>query len=173
MKFKEFYNYTPILVNLGEFYNSLDEETIASLRSDTDFGRKSRSKPVGSFFENVSLNWTVEYKSTSVTTDGVSFWEQKVQPVDLPGIRASLKEVREAFNGDVLAHCSCPDFKYRMAYYATMDDWKYGSAETRPANITNPPPPHSGPLCKHLVNAFSVIKGSTPKLLSTYRKNFL
>lgn len=183
MRFQEYYKYT--LVNLTEFNSYvntlnpdelikyLDEETITDLRTDTDLARKRRSAPVGSFFEKVEQDWTVEYKSTSVTTPGVDHWVQYIQPVIKPPINATLEQVRQAFNGDILAHCTCPDFKYRMKYYATVENWNWGNGENRPPNMTNPPPPRFGKLCKHLVNSMGVIKGSTPTILSTYRKNYL
>jgi hypothetical protein len=173
MTFKDFYSIQPTKVNVSDFYQSLDEETIASLRVDTDLPRKGRAGPVGSFFEYVSVNWTIEYKSTAVTSEGVNYWTQYIQPVNLPGKNATLVDVREAFNGDVLAHCTCPDYKFRMEYYATQDDWNWGSSQNTPPNITNPAPPKQGPLCKHLVNSMGVIKGSAPSILNKYRKNFL
>jgi hypothetical protein len=172
VNFKDFYSIDPVIVNLSEALQ-MDEETVADLRSSTDSGRKKRSGPVGSFFENVSANWTVMYTSTAVTTPGVSRWTQYIQPVNLPGLRASLDEVRASFNGDVLAHCTCPDYRYRLEYYATQDSWNYGSGQSTPPNVTNPPPPQYGKLCKHLVNSMGVIKGSTPTILSNYRKKFL
>ena len=50
---------------------------------------------------------------------------------------------------DVFVNCSCEDFRYRFAYFSTKYNYKYGSPETRPSNITNP---HDsiGAVCKHL-----------------------
>lgn len=55
---------------------------------------------------------------------------------------------------DVYVRCSCPDFRYRFAYYATKFDYIYGKPENRPANITNP---HDklGAVCKHLTSILS------------------
>ena len=50
-------------------------------------------------------------------------------------------------DGDVAVDCSCPDFRYRHAYWATKGDYKYGEPETRPANIRNPD--NKGAACKH------------------------
>ena len=51
--------------------------------------------------------------------------------------------------GDVYVRCTCGDFQYRFAYYATKFEYIYGPGETRPSHITNP---HDsiGAVCKHL-----------------------
>lgn len=56
--------------------------------------------------------------------------------------------------GDVYIHCSCPDFGYRFAYYATRNDINSGTPETRPSDITNP---HDdlGSGCKHILLVLS------------------
>lgn len=50
---------------------------------------------------------------------------------------------------DILVDCTCPDFVYRYAYWATKYGYKYGKPETRPAKITNPDD-KIGSMCKHL-----------------------
>lgn len=50
---------------------------------------------------------------------------------------------------DLKVNCSCPDFRYRFAYKATNHNYKYGSAEMRPASITNPD--DHGIACKHIL----------------------
>ena len=51
---------------------------------------------------------------------------------------------------DVFINCSCPDFRYRFAYYATRNDINSGAPENRPSDITNP---HDslGSACKHVL----------------------
>ena len=51
---------------------------------------------------------------------------------------------------DVYINCSCPDFKYRFAYYCTRNQVNSGAPENRPSNITNP---HDslGSACKHVL----------------------
>lgn len=62
---------------------------------------------------------------------------------------------------DCYIHCTCPDWKYRMAFFATRGQINSGDPENRPSNITNP---HNdlGPGCKHvalcLTNAMWVTK---------------
>lgn len=50
---------------------------------------------------------------------------------------------------DVFVDCTCADFKYRYAYWATKYGYKYGTPETRPAKVTNPND-KIGAMCKHL-----------------------
>lgn len=57
--------------------------------------------------------------------------------------------LQKMFNADnVFIHCSCPDWKYRQAYYATKDGYNAGPAELRPSDITNPHDTKGGG-CKH------------------------
>ena len=65
------------------------------------------------------------------------------------------KALTSAFNGDnVYIHCTCPDWKYRMAFYATKNDINSGEPELRPSDITNPNDT-KGPGCKHVMLAIS------------------
>ena len=52
--------------------------------------------------------------------------------------------------GDVFIHCSCPDWQYRFAYYASRNDINSGTEETRPSKITNPDD-KLGSACKHVL----------------------
>lgn len=66
-----------------------------------------------------------------------------------------LKHISKAciigFNkGDVYISCTCPDFGYRFAYFATRNDINSGTPETRPSDITNPRD-SLGSGCKHIL----------------------
>lgn len=50
---------------------------------------------------------------------------------------------------DIKIDCTCPDFRYRFAYTATVGKYKANSPENRPSNITNPN--LKGSSCKHLL----------------------
>lgn len=66
-------------------------------------------------------------------------------------LRTIIQAITDCFNhNDVYISCSCPDWKYRGAYWSTVRDINSGSPETRPSNITNP---HDtkGPGCKHIM----------------------
>lgn len=174
LRFKNFYELDYLIVNIHEtceHSHILDEKTISDFRSDEDPKRKERTKTIGTFLRSVTKNWTVGYDSTAVTTEGVSFHQQFIQPVNIPKPTATIEEVREAFNGDVLLSCSCKDFQYRYRYWATENEYVYGKEETRPAVITNP----SNLLgfgCKHLINMIRVIRPNIPLIVSEYKKNY-
>jgi len=53
-------------------------------------------------------------------------------------------------SSDVKISCSCPDFKYRLAYQASRKGAKSGEQETRASNITNPTD-NLGLCCKHIL----------------------
>ena len=72
-----------------------------------------------------------------------------------PGQELNFRDISRAaiigFNrDDVFIHCSCPDFKYRFNYYATLNDINSGTPETRPSKITNPDD-SLGSACKHVL----------------------
>lgn len=65
------------------------------------------------------------------------------------------KALMQAINtADILIDCSCPDFKYRLSYWATKNGFKVGEKEERPTNITNPTN-NKGALCKHILAALN------------------
>lgn len=71
---------------------------------------------------------------------------------DLPDrslVYAALKKAVD--NENIFVNCTCPDFRYRHSYFATMQDFKYGDPERRPAKITNPN--NTGATCKHITAA--------------------
>lgn len=70
-------------------------------------------------------------------------------------LRCVIRALVTAFNGDnVYVRCSCPDFKYRFAYFLSVNDIIVGERETRPSDITNP---HDtkGKGCKHILLVLS------------------
>ena len=66
-----------------------------------------------------------------------------------------IKSITRAIDSsDLLVDCTCPDFVYRFAYWATKYGYKYGKPETRPAKIRNPND-KIGAMCKHLTALLS------------------
>ena len=55
---------------------------------------------------------------------------------------------------DVYIHCSCPDWQYRFAYFATKNNITSGDPENRPSDITNPDD-RLGSACKHVLLVLS------------------
>jgi len=63
--------------------------------------------------------------------------------------RIILRALLDAFNhNEVYVHCTCPDFQYREAYWATVNGINAGAPETRPSDETNPNDTKG--LCKHI-----------------------
>lgn len=70
-------------------------------------------------------------------------------------LRNIIKALVISFNkSDVFIRCSCPDFKYRFAYWATVDGLNSGEPELRPSDETNPDN-DKGPACKHILLVLS------------------
>lgn len=53
-------------------------------------------------------------------------------------------------SSDVLISCTCPDYKYRLKYWASKNGYEAGTKETRAANMTNPDDT-KGAACKHIL----------------------
>lgn len=49
--------------------------------------------------------------------------------------------------------CTCPDFRYRFAYTATLKGFGLDTNETRPATKTNPK--NKGGVCKHIIRVLN------------------
>ena len=70
-------------------------------------------------------------------------------------LKAVTRALINGFNkDDVYIHCSCPDWTYRYAYYATKNNINSGDAENRASNITNPDD-KLGSACKHVLLVLS------------------
>lgn len=54
----------------------------------------------------------------------------------------------------IQVNCSCPDFKYRYAYMATVKNYGLDTEEIRPASRTNPN--NKGGVCKHIARVLNV-----------------
>ncbi len=75
----------------------------------------------------------------------------EIERTDIIDLRTITRAIIISFNkGDVYLKCTCPDWKYRFAYFATKDDIIIGDEENRPSDITNPDNT-KGPACKHVL----------------------
>lgn len=73
---------------------------------------------------------------------------------ELPDRQIVYRALRKAVDeSNMYVDCTCADFKYRYAYLSTINDYKYGKPETRPAKITNPD--NNGSVCKHITAALA------------------
>lgn len=74
---------------------------------------------------------------------------------DVIDLRKISRALTRSFNSDnVYVHCTCPDWKYRFAYWMTKDDINAGEPESRPSDITNPNNT-KGTGCKHVLRLLS------------------
>ena len=70
-------------------------------------------------------------------------------------LRDIIRALVNAFNReDVYVRCTCPDFKYRQAYWLTRNNAIAGDGEDRPSDITNPNDT-KGSGCKHIAIALA------------------
>ena len=70
-------------------------------------------------------------------------------------LRIVIRALLDGINSDdVYMRCSCPDYQYRIAYWASRTDTIVGDKEIRPSNITNPNN-KLGSGCKHLMLVLS------------------
>lgn len=103
--------------------------------------------------DKLSINVRVGQYVDTLSYEGVMSRIIKLVSQD-PRHRLTRRIVVRAMNEqvdltDVYVNCTCPDFKYRYAVWATKYDYKYGAPENRPADITNPNDT-IGATCKHL-----------------------
>lgn len=76
----------------------------------------------------------------------------KAQPKHNVTLQSVIRALyRSIDNTDIMVDCTCADFVYRYAYWATKYGYKYGKPETRPADKTNPND-KIGAMCKHLTS---------------------
>lgn len=132
---------------------------------------------------DVEIPVTGETNSYFVTIriSGVLQELQKMITPDTPfNFRVVLRALVKAFNSsDVYIRCTCEDFRYRFAYWASKNDLITGEKENRPANITNPNNT-KGDGCKHImlvlsntnwaIKVASVIKNYTTYVEKHYQK---
>lgn len=74
------------------------------------------------------------------------------EEIEKSGVLTFREVTRAVINGlnreDVYISCTCPDSRYRMQYYQTVNGYNSGPTETRPSKITNPNDT-LGSGCKH------------------------
>lgn len=74
------------------------------------------------------------------------------EEIERSGVLTFREVTRAVINGlnreDVYISCTCPDSRYRMQYFQTVNNYNSGAPETRPSKITNPNDT-LGSGCKH------------------------
>lgn len=94
---------------------------------------------------------TDDYMVTVEFADALANIQQELQKNNQEiSLRVILRGLIKAFNGpNVFTRCTCPDYRYRIAYYASKEGAIAGEPETRPSDITNPFNT-KGLSCKHV-----------------------
>ena len=81
--------------------------------------------------------------------------QEQIDKLGILNLKAVTRALINGFNkDDVYIKCSCPDWQYRYAYYATKNNINSGDPETRPSDITNPDD-KLGSACKHVLLVLS------------------
>lgn len=81
--------------------------------------------------------------------------KQLKQTDNILSLRPIIRALLNSFNNDnVYIRCSCDDFRYRHAFWASKNNIIVGDKETRPSNITNPNNT-LGAGCKHILLVLS------------------
>lgn len=98
-------------------------------------------------------------------------------------LRAITRALINGFNkDDVYIHCSCPDFKYRFAYWATKNNINSGEPQNDNGKWIRNPDDRLGSGCKHillvlsnnswLIKVASVIKNYVKYMEKYYQKQY-
>ena len=121
--------------------------------------RQYNSIDMNKFFKNHIL--TVDIPVTGetdnyivkVTFGGImdNIQRRVAQNNDNFDVKTIIRSMIDCFNSeDIYTWCSCPDYRYRMAYWSSKNGTNSGPNEERPSNITNPND-ELGPGCKHVM----------------------
>lgn len=169
------------LNNYKEFEKSLKHESLELLleKGRTDLLRKTQSQSKarwkkrmnykGFSIKNVDIQDLIDKDRVTVTfevgdyNDTIAFTNillnlrelVKKDPKHIIKFDWVIRACQKALDqSDIYVNCTCSDFKYRFAYVATKNTYKYGKKEMRPADVRNPND-NIGALCKHLTAILS------------------
>lgn len=131
-------------------------------QSPARFARRLNYQP--KVYTNINLNQLVsegvlecyipmgDYTCTVVFGYVLDKIIDELNRMDSPSINLQLiiRALARAYDeSDLLVDCSCPDFYYRMSYWASKYGYKAGKMQTIPAKVRNPNDTE-GAVCKHL-----------------------
>ena len=128
-------------------YSPKDFRTVdfEDLFSEDRFTWRTRVHGEDNYIVTISFEGAFEYLKYNLSSmRGKNRWK-----------RITLNMVAEALsksldNEDLYVDCSCPDFKYRFAFWATQADCKYGLQQNTPPKVRNVNN-NKGYVCKHLL----------------------
>ena len=137
--------------------------------------RRADNHNLGTYYEGVTRDGILKYRTTSATTPGVDYWEQEIKLLDFEDALEMADDMELSDEnlvnlmvfGDIAIHCSCPAFLYWGYKYISWE-LDYGKEpENRAPDIRNPG--RSGTVCKHLYNVFTVIPAHILRIASDLR----
>jgi len=139
---------------------------------------EQRSAPLSSFYDGVNSEGDALFRTTSDTTSGVQFWNQRIKFLDLDEAVEIIQDNEEDFTdrdiidlvvfGEIAVYCDCPAFLY-WGYKYMAWSMEYGiKREVRPPDIRNPA--REGSVCKHLYNVFHVLPFHINQIVGDMRR---
>lgn len=140
-------------------------QVIKKTKAPTPYNRYKNRLPIKSYESTFKLFDVNEFRKTGSLVIDIAIGKysciiqinnflSRLKRLDKVTYRAVRMELTRALDReDILVDCSCPDFKYRYAYTATIGGFKYGRKEKRPSDKTNPN--LEGSVCKHLAFVLS------------------
>ena len=138
------------------------------------YNRRTHSKVARSVaqFNKISMDELFKFDILRVDIEVQGETDKYLVTLAMPGVieylRNNLKDddrldsktvyraVMSAFNSDdIRVHCTCPDFKYRFAYWLTKKNLNAGEPQTDPGKGIANPHDSKGTGCKHIMLVLS------------------
>ena len=133
------------IANTVQDYNKIDMNSLWKddvLSFDVKVQGKTNDYLVGVELNNILSRLQNKIASNNNKLDITSIYEGLMQ-----GINSS----------DLKISCTCPDYKYRLKYYASKNGFNKGTDETRSSDKTNPNDT-KGAACKHILAVLNNIE---------------
>lgn len=141
-------------------------QLVSRSRSNPRFNRRLRSKVSNNTrdYQLIDMNKLFKKDILEVGLPVKGETDDYVVTISYEGVIATLKQylkteklelrlvvkalVSNFNNKDVFINCNCPDFRYRMNFWSTVNRFNANNPEMRPSKITNPDD-NLGSTCKH------------------------
>ena len=136
---------SPARFQKRKFYRAKDFDNVdfGYLFTDDEFVWSSR---VGDYIVTIAFEGAFELLKYQIKSwNGVNRWKRITQQLLTNVLSKALDEE------DLYVNCTCPDFTYRFAYWATKADCKYGSPQNTAPTVRNTKN-NKGYVCKHILS---------------------
>ena len=154
---------------------SLISKSKASAKGNQRYKRRNKSKVANSVKQfnsidmnklfkdniltvNVSVNGETDDYTVRISFGGfLDILHDELEKTDgVLDLRVITRALLTGFNrDDVFIHCSCPDFKYRFAYWSTRNDFNSGEPQFDNGKWIRNPDDKLGSACKHTLLVLS------------------